>query len=136
MPDFHGEGGATVKYAEQVDRRNRQLEADKHYRATRPRPIPTPVTVPEAKTEAPAKPKHKARPSRRPNDNPTRPKDRLNKSAPNGLILDTVGWLREWRIYGKCATPEGRLQQKQAAAKRRAEMDADYGPRRPRKRRK
>ena len=51
----------------------------------------------------------------------------FNKSAPNGLILDTVGRLREWRIYGKHATPEGRLRRKQAAAKRLAKMDAEYG---------
>ena len=64
----------------------------------------------------------------------------FNKSAPDGLILYTVGRLREGRIYGKRATPEGRLQQKQAAAKRRAEssqyLDSIVGPRQTRKRRK
>ena len=123
MPDYHGEGGATVKtehYAKLIAERNRQREADKHHRATRPRPIPTPVTVPETTTEAPAKPKHKARRSRRHSDNPTRPRKR-DKQGASRLRRQLHGALMYWHDAERAMVRDAE------AAERREKMDAEYG---------
>jgi len=81
MPDYHGEGGATVqteRYAALVAQRDRQREADRFYILTLPQPAD--VQAPgSTSTETPA-PRERRQP-RRPNDNPTRPRKRDKAGA-------------------------------------------------------
>ncbi len=129
MPDYHGEGGATVKtehYAKLIAERNRQREADKHYRATRPRPMPEPEKV-----EAPSKPKPKTRRSRRHSDNRTRPRKRdtqgarrLRKKLYPGILYN---FNVEQAMVRDCEAQERREQ-------RRNDIDDVCGPRRKRRR--
>jgi len=131
MPDYHGEGGATVqteRYAQLLAERDRQREADEHYRATRPRPMPEPEKV-----EAPAKPKHKARRSRRHSDNPTRPRKR-DKAGASRLRRQLHGALMYWHDAERAMVRDAEAAERRA--KRRAALEAIVGPRRKRKRRK